>query len=124
MFYFLRKWVQVKVKLLLHRKISENDILNVAMNLTLEWGKNWLSPVDDRLKGFFPNIGDDKAKRIDTYIKETRNDIFNIIEQYYLKELSDTQMKLKIKDKYPFMNNDNYTRLLSQGMYYAWKDNG
>lgn len=94
------------------------------MNLSLEWGENWLRPVDERLKAIFKSINDDEAKRIDIFIREAREDIFKMVEQHYLKELSEEQLKLNLKEKYSFLNDDNYKRLLSQGMYYAWKDNG
>lgn len=124
MFYLLRKKIETKAKQLFHKEIKENDILNVAMNLSLEWGENWLRPVDERLKAIFKSINDDEAKRIDIFIREAREDIFKMVEQHYLKELSEEQLKLNLKEKYSFLNDDNYKRLLSQGMYYAWKDNG
>lgn len=51
-----------------HKETTENDIFNIAMDLSLEWGENWLAPVDKRLQKIEPNISHDKAKEIDVFI--------------------------------------------------------
>lgn len=124
MFYLFRKKIEGKVKHLFHREVKVNDILNIAMNLSLEWGENWLIPVDERLRAIVPNISVEEAKRVDIFIRDAREDIFKVVEQHYLKEITEMQLKSIVKEKYPFLNDDNYKRLLGQGMYYAWKDNG
>lgn len=103
---------------------NTKDILNAAMNISLEWGENWLKPINERLLAVYPNVSEEKAKEIDTYIRVAREDIFKVIEQYYLKELSEIQAISIIQEKYTFLDDDTLKRLFNQGMYYAWRDNG
>ena len=103
---------------------SEDDILNKAMDLCLEFGENWRKPVDVRLQKLYPDISQDKAKEIDVFIRKTRDEIHEMIEQFYLSKMPNEEMKKRMKDKFPFLNNKNLGHLHSQGIYYAWKDNG
>ena len=58
---------------------SEDDILNKAMDLCLEFGENWRKPVDVRLQKLYPDISQEKAKEIDVFVRKTRDEILGTL---------------------------------------------
>jgi len=79
-----------------------NEILNNGLNLSMEFGENWLTDIDDRLRKKLirknPIKNGDKIDFID----------FSKFEDF-------------MKIKYEWIDNANLKKLYSQSCYYALK---
>jgi len=103
----------------------ESEILNTGLLLSLEWGKYWLKPINDRLIKKYPQITDAKAEEVNSICKGARE--YGVSLVYELAE--DLNEKIRIKDfrlpyktKYPWVSEKVLSSVYNQGMYYAWKD--
>ena len=112
--------------------MDRDQILNVGYGMSLEFGKNWLQPINSRLKKKFKNLDDSKVEEYSTICTDARNQSNNFIYNR-LRELTDnneqtTEATLNdeltkwINSKYHWMTSDNISKTLKQGLYYAWKD--
>lgn len=104
--------------------ILENyKVLNLALKRSLEWGKKYVIPLDNKLLKSLPTLSGTDIEKISKYVIQVRDDILWKI--YYpnwdVKEgvLKIDAQKATIK-KYPWINKDNLASLDSQGKYYAW----
>ena len=92
------------------------DIINIALKLSLEWGKGFVKPLDIKLMKALPYLSGTDIEKISEYVIQERDEVLWKI--YYPNWDVDAQ-KATIK-KYPWINKDNLASLDSQGKYYAW----
>lgn len=112
--------------------ISKEQILNAGLSMAMEFGSNWLQPINERLRSKFPNLSEQELKEYNTlcqsamkrghnYIYDTLNMLAENDGTIRSIELQD-QFKLSLRSEYDWINDKNITGLYSQGCYYAWKD--
>ena len=98
------------------------EILNVALALSLEWGENWLAPINARIMAIYPTLSAEDAQKLDLWCKEVSNFAYALVEKDYPQniagEVGDAMQR--VAHKYPQIEADNLARLYNQGMYYAW----
>lgn len=103
-------------------QVHENEIVNVAMALSLEWGENFHKPIQDRLLARYPEVSRECADELDKFCREVQSFAFGL---YYDEVMngndSGAGVSLKIKKRYPFLNQANLGMLNTQGLYYAHK---
>lgn len=102
----------------------DEEILNVALDMVLEWGENFGKPVMDRLRARFPDLTPAEAEHYDKIGRDIKSAAYNIVEKAYIATKSAGDSAAAIRAKYPLLSDDNISHLISQGMYYAWHDNG
>ena len=109
--------------------ISET-ILNRALSLAMEFGENWLMPVQERLIGEYPHIESPMADQIDLLCKEVMSTC-NSATGKELKGRNETKIEIRevnyrirriLREKYIWISEENLNRLFSQACYYAYKD--
>ena len=104
--------------------ILENyKILNLALKRSLEWGRKFEMPLDNKLMNSIPNLSGTDIDRVSQYVIQVRDDVLWKI--YYPNwDVKTETLKIDAQkvaaEKYPWINKDNLTSLDSQGMYYAW----
>ncbi len=99
-----------------------DEILNAALTLSLEWGENFLKPIQSRLQAAYPQITNDQANLISAWCDAVKDYAFAVVEKDYpliLKNEAGTAIA-QIKEKYPQLSDETLSRLHNQGMYYAW----
>lgn len=112
--------------------MTEDYILNRGLEFALEFGPNWLQPIQSRLSEKFSNLQPDELNIYDSICRTAMKDGHDFIytklktaadEKRILKEkdVSD-ELKLFLHNKYPWINSRNLKEIISQGFYYAWKD--
>ena len=106
---------------------ANEDVLNEAFHFAMAWGKDWLQPVQDRLAKAYPQLSKKELDQYNTLAQEVMK--FGHAQVYSLAELHGKQTSEKefaeiLLSKYPWVNKKNISHCFSQGMYYAWKDNG
>lgn len=96
------------------------DIRNAALRLSLEWGENFMAPIQARLRETFPELTPDQADELEKSSRQIQSFAFALYEELYFERMTRPDVEAQIKAKFPFLNDENMTRLYNQGMYYAW----
>ena len=103
-------------------------VLDAGLLLAMEWGEQWLMPIQSRLALLYPTL---EALELELYneacgsamrfghalvmelMRRTRDD--RELEELFMREF---------RDAFPWASDASMRRLYSQGRYYAWKDGG
>lgn len=100
------------------------EIRNVGLDLAMEWGENWLCPIQDRLSSKYPDLDKEALDRYDRLCRAVMNEGHGLVwdmAEAGLDRVSNDEWKRQIKASFPWIDDSNLSRLFSQGMYYAWK---
>lgn len=97
------------------------DVYNKAVELSLEWGMNFGKPIRDRLTHFYPDLYGDSIKRLEKESKDIQSYAFDMYWKEVDGEFSLAEIRMNIREKYPWLNDNNLSLLETQGMYYARK---
>lgn len=102
-------------------------ILNVGLDLAMEFGENWLRPIQQRLAVAFETLTPAELDAYDSICRE----VMAFCEQQVRarwKEAAGNEaearrlFKIAVLDRHPWVADEHLSRLFSQGRYYAWKD--
>jgi hypothetical protein len=104
----------------------DRRILNAGLDLAMEFGEHWLSPIQERLAAKCPSLS---AAELDAYNDACRAAMHFGHEQVALKirEAGNDHAKhfrrfrTAVLARYPWISAGNLKRLFSQGCYYAMK---
>ncbi|MEJ6982231.1 hypothetical protein WG906_17330 [Pedobacter sp. P351] len=95
-------------------------------------GQDWLKPIQLRLAAKVDSLSSSDLDEYNNLSQEVLKVGFGFISTT-LKDVCDRRETIKETDlksalinemssKFPWLSNDNLKRILSQGLYYAWKD--
>ncbi len=92
----------------------------------MEWGKDWLEPIQARLGARFPSLS---AAELEAYNDLCRKSMFfgheQVVVTYRRREKDQTRhferFGAAVRAEYPWVSSDNLSQLFSQGCYYAMK---
>lgn len=102
-------------------------ILNQGMELAMEFGENWLLPIQERLAR---QHGELSPADLDEYERICRRVLKDGVEQVRVqlraagREEKEAARRFEevMSARYPWMTKKALSHLFSQGCYYAWKD--
>ena len=100
---------------------NESELLNKVLELATEWGENFRTPIHDRLRTFYPDLDDQEIDRLTTIAREAESFIYTLGERELAGEIRESDMPKLAVEKYPWLNNQNISRLAGIAMYYARK---
>lgn len=107
--------------------VFSKEILNIALYMSMEFGANWLKPINERLNKNYPEISSENLEKINSICKEVNkfaNDYVYKSGTVINKEISFVDFNI-FKDiillKYNWISESNLSRLYSQSCYYAMK---
>lgn len=104
-----------------------NEILNDGLNLSMEFGENWLAHIDERLRIKYPELIDDELKACDQLCQKINNEAHYFIRKNPIKNGSEiafidfSKFVEFMKAKYEWIDDANLNKLYSQSCYYALK---
>jgi hypothetical protein len=112
--------------------MGNETVLNEGLALAMEFGENWLQPIQRRLGSKFPELTENELNHFDTICRKAMNEGDKFIYEK-LDSLSSDKSTITRKDLYtlfesymlqlfPWINTPNLTQLFSQGCYYAYKE--
>ncbi|MFT3744154.1 MAG: hypothetical protein QM785_07660 [Pyrinomonadaceae bacterium] len=104
-----------------HEPHHEAELLNKALELATEWGENFRKPIHDRLRVFYPNLTDPEIDHLTTLAREAESYIYHLGERELAGEIHETDIPNLAREKYPWLNNHNVSRLTGISMFYARK---
>lgn len=105
---------------------SRNIILNKVFKKSLEFGDNWLLPIDEIVEKTYPKLPAEEKTKLALTVDKSRKKIFDFIYNNYEYNNEENDKALEkgardlIKHFYPWMNEKNIKKSINQGFYYAW----
>lgn len=102
-------------------------LLNEGLDLAMEWGKDWLKPIQTRLAKRHPELTQKELDELNVTCQAAMRFGHGVVYDLALASGKNTKredFEPVIKARYPWINHKNISHLFSQGMYYAWKDTG
>src|SRR5512140_851281 len=97
------------------------DVLNTALELSTEWGENYKKPIDGRMLEKFPDLSGDDLERLKDIAQKTESFIYALGERELDGQISEDDIVVLARQKYPWLNDRNLYGLKSIGMFYARK---
>ncbi|MNG72465.1 hypothetical protein D3C87_629410 [compost metagenome] len=103
------------------------EVLNYGLQLSMEFGKNWLKPINERLEIKFPNLNKQQQEECNLICKRVHQIAHNYVAENPIRSDSGVefvafnQFKQFILTKYNWLSTANLQRLYSQSCYYASK---
>jgi hypothetical protein len=108
---------------------ADPEILNMGLDLAMEWGPNWLAAIQPRLAERHPEL---TAEELDVYETACRNAMnwghAQVPEHLQAANRDQDEafrrFEAAARERYPWISEKNLSHLFCQGCYYAWKDGG
>lgn len=104
---------------------NDREIMNTVYGKSLEFGKNYRRPIIDIIHETCPDLSEPDQKELETYLTKVRADIERYFSEqskkkhYLAHESLSFRGRLWIKKNYPWMNNENISHAISQGIYFT-----
>ena len=96
-----------------------DELLNIALELKTEWGENFSKPIDERILHKFPALASAEISELNKTAGEAESFIYHLAEQELGGEILESDIVVKARLKFPWINDANLFRLQNIGMYYA-----
>jgi hypothetical protein len=97
-------------------------LLNLALELSLEFGPTWRQPIQSRLLERRPDVTTAQADELDAFARRARDWAHELIARSLNDGVPPEQEARKtISDALPWLEAETFARLWSQGCYYAQK---
>lgn len=109
------------------RPYDRDELMNKSLSLAMAWGKNWLKPIQERLRRSYPDLTQDELNEFNDLAQSTMKFGHDLVYSSVEKNgvaIDKALFENAIKAKYPWVTRRNVNYLYSQGRYYAWKDFG
>lgn len=100
-------------------------LLNEGLKLAMEWGQDFLEPVQGRLGARHPDLSGDQLDELNATCQAAMKFGHDFVYGLAQKSGGNTRyadFEPAMKARYPWVDAKNVGRLFNQGMYYAWKD--
>jgi len=115
----------LKKKMVAPESQDRNQFLNDGLHLAMEWGEDWLKPIQERLSKAYPGLSKEQLDEYNTICQAAMkygHDVTYKLAEVKGKNASFEEFESIMISRYPWVNSKNLSRLFSQGMYYSWKD--
>jgi hypothetical protein len=103
---------------------SQDTLLNEGLHLAMEWGEDWLKPIQKRLAALYPALSKGELDEINAICQEAMRFGHGVVCDITSKSGMETKpedFESAMIARYPWVNSKNLSRLFSQGMYYTMK---
>lgn len=97
--------------------------LNLGFDLAMEWGHDWLRPIQSRLKKLRPDLSSKQLRECNEICQATMKDGHLLVCNFIRTgaDIDQDGWTAEMRTKYPWMSEENLDRCFSQGCYYAMK---
>ena len=113
-------------------EMINHEIINVGLEMAMEFGSNYGKPINERLKKKYADLKEDEINGYNSLCQAAMSRghqyIYNSLEALFDKCETITEAELKnqlaenMQDGFSWISESNLSRLFSQSCYYAWKD--
>ena len=109
------------------QRSAREVLLNEGLELAMDWGENWLAPVQDRLLQRHAYLQREELDELNATCQQAMSfgheTVYEMVREKG-KNISQDEFVPLVLAKHPWLNAENTTRLFNQSMYYAWKTGG
>jgi len=104
-----------------------DEILNVGLKFSMEFGENWLVDIDDRLANLYPEISVSDLRVCDKLCRKINKIAHSYISENPIKKdnklipIDISEFKNFMLERYDWIDDENMSRLYSQSCYYSLK---
>ena len=101
------------------------ETLNLGLAIAMEWGKDWLNPIQTRLKKQRPDLSPKQLRECNKLCQDVMRHGHKLVHEFLGPDFdTDSAFKpwaAKMRETYPWISDDNLGSCFSQGYYYASK---
>lgn len=97
------------------------ELLNLALELTTEWGENYGKPIDERILLTYPELSAGEIHDLTARSREAEHFIYRLAEQELAGEIGEHDIVGLAHHRFGWLNASNAGRLKNIGMFYARK---
>ena len=99
----------------------DDETLNLGFSIAIEWGADWLKPIQSRLKTARPDLSQSQRKECNKIVQSAMTLGHQLVPEFLAANLeSDFDgWVAAIRQHYPWISDDNLNRCFSQGVYYT-----
>jgi hypothetical protein len=101
---------------------SEDVLRNYSLALAQEWGKEWLSPIQDRLRAACPSMSAEQRDRLNAIAKEAMDVAHDLVRSTRERGVGEAEWRRIYAARFPWVDDRNLKHLYASGRYYAWKE--
>lgn len=97
---------------------------NEGLSLAMEWGKDWLTPIQSRLAARHPELSAAELDELDAVCRATMRFGHQLVAEFVSAHGPDVprgKIAATLRAQHPWVDDENMARLHSQGVYYAMK---
>ncbi len=102
-----------------------NKILNSGLNFSMEFGKNWLLDINDRLLSEYPELTELELNACNKLCKIINELAHDYVYKDFIKNKNEmmgfSEFKFFLTVKYEWIDENNLRSLHNQSRYYAYK---
>ena len=102
-------------------------LLNEGLELAMDWGENWLAPVQERLHRKHPKLQRTELDEVNAACQQAmklgHDTAYGLVRRKG-KDATQDEFTQAVLASYPWVTAANAARLFNQSMYYAWKTGG
>lgn len=103
---------------------DDTRLLNEGLCLAMEWGENWLKPIQPRLCELHPELSRETLNEIDLFCRKAMQEAHELVKEMITNQglnVNHEAYSRNLRERHPWINDENIARLHSQGMYYSLK---
>jgi hypothetical protein len=100
-------------------------VLNDGLRLAMEFGQDWLKPIQLRLSQLHPELTPAELDRLNETCRSAMSYGHKVTYEQSVSLGAAVSVKTVapvVHEKFAWVNEENMAHLFSQGMYYAYKD--
>lgn len=112
---------------LTRRRASPEVLLNEGLGLAMDWGQDWLAPIQARLRERHPYLDAAKLEQLNASCQGAMRLAHETVHGRLrdgVQDISVESLAAVVRARYPWVDQDNLVRLLKQSLYYAAKVGG
>ncbi len=106
---------------------SRETLLNDGLELAMNWGENWLAPIQERLRLQHPRLSaaelDELNEACQAAMKFGHETAYELV-QTQGADADALGFGSTVRGRYPWISEENLVRLFRQSLYYVWKGGG
>ena len=100
---------------------------NEGLGLAMDWGEDWLAPIQERLRERHPRLTRAELDELDATCRAAMklgHETVHALVRAHGKDLALPSFAERFAVQVPWASAENVERLFNQGLYYAWKTGG
>ncbi|MGE0322007.1 MAG: hypothetical protein AB7K71_04555 [Polyangiaceae bacterium] len=105
---------------------TDPELANLALRLALEWGENWLEPIQERLAQIRPDLTPRELDGCQAHAKRVFERALRVGREALKRDglegsAAADEARHALLEAFPWLDEANLSRLVSQSLYYALK---